>query len=58
MAIAGYDMDAKSTVSRSVEDSGLKPVDIGTLEDSFPLDLSGVLFPHLFTKADMLSLLQ
>lgn len=58
MAIAGDDKDAKNTISQLVEDSGFKPVDIGTMEDSLPLDPSGVLFPHLFTKADMLAILK
>ena len=53
VAIAGDDPVAKLTVSELVNDAGFVPVDIGTLAESAPLDPSGVLFPHLFTPADM-----
>ena len=53
VAIAGDDTVAKLTISELVTDAGFVPVDIGTLAESAPLDPGGVLFPHLFTPADM-----
>jgi predicted dinucleotide-binding enzyme len=53
IAIAGDNVAAKFSVSELVRDTGFVPVDIGTLSDSAPLDPGGVLFPHLFTVADM-----
>jgi predicted dinucleotide-binding enzyme len=53
VAIAGDDPIAKSAVADLVTDTGFVPVDIGTLAESAPLDPGGVLFPHVFTPADM-----
>jgi predicted dinucleotide-binding enzyme len=53
VAIAGDHSDAKNQVSALVQEAGFVPVDIGTLAESAPLDPGGILFPHLFTMADM-----
>jgi 8-hydroxy-5-deazaflavin:NADPH oxidoreductase len=53
IAIAGDNAAAKLTVAELVNDAGFAPVDIGTLAESAPLDPGGVLFPHVFTVADM-----
>lgn len=53
VAIAGDNQHAKSIVAELVQDTGFLPVDIGTLSESAPLDPGGVLFPHVFTVADM-----
>ena len=53
VAIAGDDPIAKSAVADLVTDAGFVPVDIGTLAESAPIDPGGVLFPHVFTPADM-----
>jgi predicted dinucleotide-binding enzyme len=53
MAIAGDDSEAKETVGELVTATGFVPVDLGGLADSAPLDPGGVLFPQMFTVADM-----
>ncbi|OJF15808.1 NADPH-dependent F420 reductase [Couchioplanes caeruleus] len=53
MAIAGDDSRAKATVGDIVKATGFVPVDIGSLAKSAPLDPGGVLFPQMFTVADM-----
>ena len=53
MAIAGDVPAAKLLAAGLVRDTGFIPVDIGTLAESEPLDLGGVLFPHMFNEADM-----
>lgn len=53
MAISGDDEASKIVVSDLVIDAGFVPVDIGNLSESAPLDPGGILFPHVFTKADM-----
>jgi predicted dinucleotide-binding enzyme len=53
IAIAGDNPTAKSTVAGLVSDTGFVPVDIGTLAESAPLDPGGILFPQIFTPADM-----
>lgn len=53
MALAGDDAESKETVAALVGDAGFTPVDIGTLAESQPLDPGGVLFPHMFTPADL-----
>jgi len=53
MAVAGDDDDAKTAVAGLVSDAGFTPVDLGGLDDSLPLDPGGVLFPHMFTPADL-----
>lgn len=58
MAIAGDDPDAKLCVAELVRDAGFAPVDIGALAESAPLDPGGVLFPQVFTVADMKLTLQ
>lgn len=40
-------------MSELVSNTGFVPVDIGLLADSAPLDPGGILFPHVFTVADM-----
>lgn len=58
IAIAGDDVTAKSIVASLVSDTGFVPVDIGTLAESAPLDPGGILFPQIFTPADMRLTLQ
>jgi predicted dinucleotide-binding enzyme len=53
MAIAGDDDEAKAAVGELVTATGFVPVDLGGLADSGPLDPGGVLFPQMFTVADM-----
>jgi hypothetical protein len=53
MAVAGDDPAGKEPVTELVRDAGFTPVDIGTLAESQPLDPGGVLFPHMFTPADL-----
>lgn len=53
VAIAGDDPAAKLTVAELVNDTGFVPIDIGTLSESAPLDPGGILFPQVFTPADM-----
>lgn len=53
IAIAGDNPAAKLIVSDLVNDTGFVPLDIGTLSESAPLDPGGVLFPQVFTLADM-----
>lgn len=53
MAVAGDDETAKQTVAGLVRDTGFTPVDVGSLAASAPLDPGGMLFPHMFTEADM-----
>jgi predicted dinucleotide-binding enzyme len=53
MAVAGDAENAKSIVAGLVSDAGFTPIDIGTLDESLPLDPGGVLFPHMFTPADL-----
>ncbi len=53
MAIAGDDPAAKQTAASLVRDAGFVPEDIGLLAESSPLDPGGILFPHMFTPADM-----
>lgn len=53
MALAGDDPDAKRVVADLVRDTGFSPVDLGRLADSGPLDPGGLLFPNMFTEADM-----
>lgn len=58
MATAGDDPTAKLLVADLIRDTGFVPVDIGTLAESAPLDPGGILFPHLFTEADMRAVLR
>ncbi|GAA3536616.1 NADPH-dependent F420 reductase [Amycolatopsis ultiminotia] len=53
MALSGDDTESKKTVAALINDAGFTPVDIGTLAESQPLDPGGVLFPHMFTPADL-----
>jgi predicted dinucleotide-binding enzyme len=53
MAVAGDDAAAKTVAGELVVATGFVPVDIGGLADSAPLDPGGVLFPQMFTAADM-----
>jgi 8-hydroxy-5-deazaflavin:NADPH oxidoreductase len=53
VAIAGDVPAAKLLVAELVRDTGFIPVDIGVLAKSAPLDPGGILFPHMFTEADM-----
>ncbi|MFC5181235.1 NADPH-dependent F420 reductase [Actinomadura harenae] len=53
VAVAGDDPDANDIVHSLVRATGFVPVHIGTLAESGPLDPGGVLFPHMFTPADL-----
>ncbi|MEV5144743.1 NAD(P)-binding domain-containing protein [Streptomyces sp. NPDC052727] len=53
MAYAGDDAGAKDVVAGLIHDTGFTPVDLGGLDDSAALDPGGVLFPHMFTPADL-----
>lgn len=53
MAIAGDDAAAISLTADLVRDTGFTPVPIGSLADSAALDPGGVLFPHMYTAADL-----
>jgi predicted dinucleotide-binding enzyme len=53
MAISGDDAKAKLIVGELVRDTGFTPVDLGGLDDGVALDPGGVLFPHMFTEADL-----
>lgn len=53
VAIAGDNPAAKLIVTELVHDTGFVPLDIGTLSESAPLDPGGILFPQVFTLADM-----
>lgn len=52
-AVAGDDSVAKDLACALVRDIGFVAVDIGTLDESAPLDPGGILFPNMFTPADM-----
>lgn len=58
MAVAGDDPDAKRITSDLVRDTGFTPVDIGDLAGSAPLDPGGILFPNMFTPADLRSAIE
>ncbi|MGP3971688.1 NADPH-dependent F420 reductase [Streptomyces sp. 6N223] len=53
MALAGDEAEAKDVVAQLVHDAGFVPVDLGGLDDSAALDPGGVVFPHMFTPADL-----
>jgi predicted dinucleotide-binding enzyme len=53
MALAGDDPAAKGVVAGLVADTGFAPVDIGGLDDSAPLEPGGVLFPRMYSPADL-----
>lgn len=53
MAIAGDDPVALSLTADLVRDTGFTPVPIGSLANSAALEPGGVLFPHVFTAADL-----
>ncbi|WP_433345618.1 hypothetical protein ACQP25_24595 [Microtetraspora malaysiensis] len=53
MVVAGDDPEANAIVHALVRATGFVPVHIGTLAESAPLDPGGVLFPHMFTPADL-----
>lgn len=53
MAVAGDDTQSMEVATSLVGEAGFVPVDIGTLGESQPLDPGGVLFPHMFTPADL-----
>lgn len=56
--MAGDDEAAKKTVSELVKDAGYYPVDIGTLNQSQPLDPGGVLWNNAITKDEILQNLE
>lgn len=58
MAIAGDDPAAKDVVAGLVSDTGFVPVDLGGLDESAPLDPGGLLFPHMYTEAEMRRLVE
>ena len=57
---AGYAADddsASEMTARLIRDMGYVPVLVGTLAESAPLDVGGILFPCMFTPSDMKALL-
>lgn len=53
IAMAGDDEPAKQTVAALIKDAGYFPVDIGTLDESEPLDPGGVLWNSAITEAEL-----
>ena len=53
IAMAGDDQAAKETVTQLIEDAGYLAVDIGSLDESAPLDPSGVLWNNAITAAEL-----
>jgi predicted dinucleotide-binding enzyme len=53
MALAGDDATAKAATAELITDAGFTPVDVGGLDDSAILDPGGVLFPKMFSPADL-----
>lgn len=55
---AGNDIQAKETTSLLIENAGFIPFDLGTLEDSRPLDPDGALFGKALTARGVRMLLE
>lgn len=53
IAMAGDNKAAKETVAQLIEDAGYFPVDIGTLDESAPLDPGGVLWNSAITETEL-----
>lgn len=53
IGMAGDDRAAKETVTQLIEDAGYFAVDIGSLDESAPLDPSGVLWNSAITAAEL-----
>jgi hypothetical protein len=53
IAMAGDDEGAKQTVAELIKDAGYVSVDIGTLDESQPLDPDGVLWNSAITEAEI-----
>lgn len=53
LAMAGDNKAAKETVAQLIKDAGYLPVDIGTLDESEPLDPGGVLWNSAITEAEL-----
>lgn len=53
IAIAGDELAAKETITQLIEDAGYFAVDIGCLDESAPLDPSGVLWNSAITVAEL-----
>jgi hypothetical protein len=53
IAMAGDDEGAKQTVAELIKDAGYVSVDIGTLDESQPLDPDGVLWNSVITEAEI-----
>ncbi len=53
IAMAGDNQAAKETVAQLIKDAGYLPVDIGTLDQSAPLDPGGVLWNSAITEAEL-----
>lgn len=53
MAVAGDDEEALQIACGLVRETGFRPVVIGGLLQSAPLDPGGPLFPHLYTPEDL-----
>lgn len=58
IAIAGDDQNAKDTVAQLIREAGYQPVDIGSLDDSAPLDPGGVLWNKVLIEAELHERLQ
>lgn len=53
IAMAGDNKAAKETVAQLIEDAGYLAVDIGTLDESAPLDPGGVLWNSAITETEL-----
>jgi hypothetical protein len=53
IAMAGDDETAKNAVAALIRDAGYVPVDIGTLDESAPLDPGGVLWNSAITEIEL-----
>jgi hypothetical protein len=51
--MAGDDDTAKNTVAELIKDAGYVPVDIGTLDESAQLGLSGFLWNSAITELEL-----
>lgn len=54
---AADDSEAGRVSARFIVDMGYVPVNVGTLDESYPLDPGGILFPNLFLPGDMQDLI-
>lgn len=58
VAVAGDDAHAVAVTKQLVSQVGYVPVEVGDLRSSLVVDPGGPLFPHMFTPADLVAVLQ